>query len=106
MALIFDPMGNLVEIVGLVDDVLLFCDSDSDDEVAVLDAGAQAAGGLAVALRRAASEAPTLIAPDEGPDAERRHNNARPPCSPVRSSHLPGGGHPLLQDRRGPAPTT
>ncbi|MGH9300369.1 MAG: hypothetical protein ACRD0E_00630 [Acidimicrobiales bacterium] len=64
MALIPDPMADLADIVGQVEDLLLFCDADGDDEVAVFDAGARAAGGLTIALREAAASAPNLIAPD------------------------------------------
>jgi hypothetical protein len=65
VGLIFDPMGDLAETVGRVEDVLLFCDPETDEEVVVLDAGAHAAGSLALALRDAAANAPTLIAPDD-----------------------------------------
>jgi len=64
VALIFDPMGGLVDVVGQIEDALLFADADTDEDVAVLDRGAHAAASLALALRAAAAAGPALIAPD------------------------------------------
>ncbi len=64
MSLILDPMGDLAETMSQVENLLLFCDADSDEEVALLDYGAYAAGSLAAALRASATDGPTLIAPD------------------------------------------
>jgi hypothetical protein len=55
MALIFDPMGDLAEVVSRIEGVLLFTDPDSEVDDAKLDAGTLAAGSLAIALREAAA---------------------------------------------------
>lgn len=53
-----DPMGVLADIVAAVEDLLLFADPDTDEQVSLCDAGAHAAGALAVALRQAAEVPP------------------------------------------------
>lgn len=64
MALILDPLDELPDLLAHLEDVLRFVEVDDDATATVLDAAAEAAGSLGLALRRARSVAPTLVAAD------------------------------------------
>lgn len=62
MALILDPLDELPDLLARLEDVLRFVEVADDATATVLEAGAEAAGSLGLALRRARSVAPTLVA--------------------------------------------
>jgi hypothetical protein len=62
--LILDPTDELADTIAPLEDLLLVCDADSDEDVQVLDDAAQAAGFLVQRLREASSTRPTILAPD------------------------------------------
>lgn len=64
MTLLLDPMAELADALGQIEDWLLWSDPDGDEEAELVSRGADAAGSLCVAVRAALADAPRLLGPN------------------------------------------
>lgn len=64
VTVVVDPMDDMAETLGRIEDYLRFADPGSDEAETTLTVGARAAAVLASALRRAGESSPTLRTPD------------------------------------------